>query len=105
VDAIEVEVAQVPEAEMRRKIAAGEVDLAWSFTVVSWAQPEPALDDFPRSYPGYALNPYLVFNLQSPNAGGAMGNRLVRQAIAYAVDKVAISRIFNALDGVATRAL
>jgi peptide/nickel transport system substrate-binding protein len=34
--------------------------------------------------------PYLVFNLRSPNSGGAMGNLDVRQAVEYGVDKVAV---------------
>jgi peptide/nickel transport system substrate-binding protein len=34
--------------------------------------------------------PYLVFNLRSPNNGGAMGNLDVRQAVEYGVDKIAV---------------
>jgi peptide/nickel transport system substrate-binding protein len=34
--------------------------------------------------------PYLVFNLRSPNSGGAMGNVNVRQAVEYGVDKLAV---------------
>jgi peptide/nickel transport system substrate-binding protein len=77
---------------------AGDVDLAWSFTAVSWDRPKPGQDAAPRSYPGFAINPYLVFNLRSPNQGGAMANLKVRQAIAYAVDKVAIGDILDVLD-------
>jgi ABC-type transport system substrate-binding protein len=34
--------------------------------------------------------PYIVFNLQSPNVGGAIKKPLVRQAIEYGLDKVAV---------------
>jgi peptide/nickel transport system substrate-binding protein len=34
--------------------------------------------------------PYLVFNLRSPNNGGAMGNLDIRQAVEYGVDKIAV---------------
>jgi peptide/nickel transport system substrate-binding protein len=105
VDAIHIRLAKEPSEVVRQKIDSGEIDLAWSFTVVSWAKPDLDLDAFPRSYPGFALNPYLVFNLQSPNERGAMQNLKVRQAIAYAIDKVAISNILNVLEGVASAPL
>jgi len=34
--------------------------------------------------------PYLVFNLRSPNASGAMQNLDVRQAVEYGIDKIAV---------------
>jgi peptide/nickel transport system substrate-binding protein len=34
--------------------------------------------------------PYLIFNLRSPNAGGAMQNLDVRQAVEYGIDKIAV---------------
>jgi peptide/nickel transport system substrate-binding protein len=37
--------------------------------------------------------PYLVFNLQSPDAKGAMKNLKVRQAIAYGIDKVTVQKV------------
>lgn len=105
VDHINIQVAKQPAEELLKKIDSGEADLAWSFTAVSWAKPSPDRIGFPRSYPGYALNPYLVFNLQSPNAGGALRKRKVRQAIAHAVDKVAISEILDVLEGVPNQPL
>jgi peptide/nickel transport system substrate-binding protein len=98
VDRIEITVADVPVDVMESRMDAGDVDLAWSFTAVSWDRPKPGQDAAPRSYPGFAINPYLVFNLRSPNQGGAMANLKVRQAIAYAVDKVAIGDILDVLD-------
>jgi peptide/nickel transport system substrate-binding protein len=44
---------------------------------------------------GYALNPYLVFNLRSPNEGGAVRDVAVRRAIAYAVNKAAMVRFLD----------
>ena len=34
--------------------------------------------------------PYLIFNLRSPNSGGAMQNLDVRQAVEYGIDKIAV---------------
>jgi peptide/nickel transport system substrate-binding protein len=34
--------------------------------------------------------PYLIFNLRSPNVGGAMQNLHVRQAVEYGIDKIAV---------------
>jgi peptide/nickel transport system substrate-binding protein len=80
--------------------AAGRLDLAWSFGVVSWDAPDPDQLALPASYPGYTLNPYLVFNLHSRGRGAALRDVRVRRAIAYGVDKAAIERVFAPLDGV-----
>ena len=40
-------------------------------------------------------NPYLVFNTQSPDENHAMSKLLVRQAIEYAINKVAIAKIYG----------
>jgi peptide/nickel transport system substrate-binding protein len=37
--------------------------------------------------------PYMTFNLQSPDAKGAMKNLKVRQAISYGIDKVAVQKV------------
>ena len=39
--------------------------------------------------------PYIVFNLRSPDAGGAMGKLHVRQAIEYGVDKAAVVKAYG----------
>jgi peptide/nickel transport system substrate-binding protein len=98
VEQIEINVANEPVTEVQQKMDAGLVDLAWSFTAVSWARPKAGQDAAPRSYPGFALNPYIVFNLRSPNSGRATSNLGVRKAIAYAIDKVAIGEILDVLD-------
>jgi peptide/nickel transport system substrate-binding protein len=42
-----------------------------------------------------SANPYIVFNLQSPDANHAMSKLKVRQAIEYAINKVAIAKIYG----------
>jgi peptide/nickel transport system substrate-binding protein len=39
--------------------------------------------------------PYVVFNLRSPNSGGAMSKLLVRQAVEYGVNKVAVQKVYG----------
>lgn len=95
VDAVEIRTSAVPPELLRCRLDTSEVDLAWSLASVSWARTPAGL---PPSFPGYAPNPYLVFNLRSPNDGGAVRHRLVRRAVAYAVDKVAVRAIFSVLD-------
>ncbi|WP_406632476.1 ABC transporter substrate-binding protein [Amycolatopsis sp. WGS_07] len=94
VDRIEVEMAQVDDREVRRRIEAGEVDLSWGSPVIS--KDRRVLDA--DRHLGYALNPYLVFNLRSPNSGGAVRKLGVRRAIAYAVDKAAKVKFFDEMN-------
>jgi ABC-type transport system substrate-binding protein len=77
----------------------GVADLEWNTTVPiadvaglrtpAW---NPQFGAFPAAG---ATNPYLVFNVQSPNNNGALGNVKVRQALEYAINKVAIGKIFG----------
>ncbi len=39
--------------------------------------------------------PYVVFNLRSPDAGGAMSKLLVRQAVEYGVSKIAVQKVYG----------
>jgi peptide/nickel transport system substrate-binding protein len=48
-----------------------------------------------KVWPQSDTNPYIVFNLRSPDANGAMGKLAVRQAAEYTVNKVAIQRLFG----------
>jgi ABC-type transport system substrate-binding protein len=85
--------------EGQQDMAAGTADLSWNNDVPpadvqgletpTW---NPGLGTFPA--PG-TTNPYLVFNVQSPNNGGALGNVKVRQALEYAIDKVALGKIYG----------
>ena len=47
------------------------------------------------AWPWSNTEPYLVFNLRSPDAKGAMGKLAVRQAIEYGVNKVAVQKAFG----------
>ncbi|MGX0966073.1 peptide/nickel transport system substrate-binding protein [Bradyrhizobium japonicum] len=104
-ESIYVHLLNESDALARQKIASGQVGPAWPFTIVSWGDPQESHGAFPTNYPAFALNPYLVFNLHSPNQGCAARNLKIRQAIAYAIDRVAVGEIFNRLPGVATRPL
>ena len=42
-----------------------------------------------------STEPYIVFNLRSPDAGGAAGKLLLRQAIEYGLDKIAVQKAFG----------
>jgi len=85
--------------EVQQDLQAGTADLSWNTDVPpadvkgletpTWSA---QLGTFPA--PG-TTNPYLVFNVQSPNNGGALGNVKVRQALEYALDKVALGKIYG----------
>jgi ABC-type transport system substrate-binding protein len=86
-------------SEVQQDMQAGTADLEWNTVVPtadingletpSW---NAQLGTFPA--PG-TTNPYLVFNVQSPNNNGALGNVKVREALEYAIDKVAIGKIYG----------
>ncbi len=95
VSAIEVKMERVTQNRVRRAMDTGEADLSWASPVI--VKDGSRAPDADRHL-GYALNPYIVFNLRSPNERGAVGNVLVRRAIAYAVNKAAVVKLFDALD-------
>ncbi len=86
-------------AESQQDMQANTADLAWNTPVPTadirgletpaW---NPQFGTFPQ--PG-TINPYAIFNVQSPNNGGALGKVAVRQALEYAIDKVAIGKIYG----------
>jgi peptide/nickel transport system substrate-binding protein len=45
-----------------------------------------------KVWPWVSTLPYVVFNLRSPNSNHAAGNLLVRQAVEYGLDKVAVQK-------------
>lgn len=94
-DGVEVVMEKATPEQVREVIAAGEADLSWASPVT---EPYAVPPTDPGNDLGYALNPYLVFNTRSPNCDGATGKLAVRQAIAYAVDKMAIADIFHDLE-------
>lgn len=92
VETVEVVSEQVSADEVAHRIRTDRADLAWGVRI---ADPTtPADHDL-----GFALDPYLVFNTRSPNAGGALRKAQVRQAITQAIDKAAIAAGIAALGG------
>jgi peptide/nickel transport system substrate-binding protein len=48
-----------------------------------------------KIYPWSNTFPYMVFNLRSPDGGSAAGKLLVRQAIEYGINKVAVQKVYG----------
>jgi len=48
-----------------------------------------------KIWPWSSTDPYIVFNLRSPDAGGAAGKLLFRQAVEYGLDKVAVQKAYG----------
>ena len=84
--------------EVQQEIQAGTLDLEWNTTVPASSLPNlanytnPLFGSFPS--PGIT-NPYLVFNLQ---AATPLQNVKVRQALEYAINKVALAKIYGGTD-------
>lgn len=85
------------ENGVQQQIAAGTQDLQWDTTVPTANVPSLKAANDPRMgiYPNFDTNPFLVFNTQSPNNGSALSKPAVRQALEYAVDKVALGQIYG----------
>jgi peptide/nickel transport system substrate-binding protein len=85
------------ENAVQQQIAAGTQDLEWDTTVPTADVPALKASSDARLgvYPNFDSNPFLVFNLQSPSNGGALGKVKVRQALEYAIDKVALGQIYG----------
>lgn len=89
------------ESQTQQDIVAGTADLEWN-TVVPVSSlgslsnhSDPRFGSFPE--PG-STNPYEVFNVMSPNNGGALSKPAVRQALEYAINKVAMGKIYGGAD-------
>ncbi|MGW5666930.1 ABC transporter substrate-binding protein [Micromonospora sp. NPDC003776] len=80
-----IEVTVTPEA-------ADAADLPFGPAVARREPPGPG-DDL-----GWMLDPYLVVNLRSPNAGGAMRDPVVRRAIGVAIDRTALRDLVAEFD-------
>ncbi|WP_243718572.1 ABC transporter substrate-binding protein [Actinomadura sp. 7K534] len=93
VEKIQITLGQDSPETVQQQIEQDAADLAWDQPVPTSAIPR--LRDDPR----FAIretpsnSPYLVFNTLSPNNGGALGKREVRQALQYAVDRSALIKI------------
>jgi peptide/nickel transport system substrate-binding protein len=84
--------------EVQQEIQAGTLDLEWNTTVPASSLPDLATYSNPLfgSFPSPGItNPYLVFNLQAVTP---LQNVKVRQALEYAVNKVALAKIYGGAD-------
>ena len=74
-------------------VKAGSADLVWDLPVPTSAIPTLQASHDPnfKIWAGHITNPYEVFNLQA----GPTKNLKVRQAIEYAIDKVALAKIYG----------
>jgi peptide/nickel transport system substrate-binding protein len=43
----------------------------------------------------YSTNPYLIFNMVSPNNGGALGKADVRQALSYGIERSQLTKVLG----------
>jgi peptide/nickel transport system substrate-binding protein len=92
-DGVAITMEKATPEQVERRIRSGRADLSWASPVTEPLEADP---DDPGNHLGYALNPYLVFNLVGPDPGGV--RRLeVRRAIAYAVDRARLIRIYDKL--------
>lgn len=81
-------------------IQAGSQDLTNDTSVNPSSVSQLAASKIPNFviWPWSDTFPYLVFNLRSPNSGGAVAKPLVRQAIEYGIDKTAVIRAMGGPD-------
>jgi ABC-type transport system substrate-binding protein len=99
VDHIKVTMGQ-DAGPVQQQIQAGTADMEWDTVVPTPSIPQlkAANDARLGMFPALDTNPYLLLNLQSPTANGALKNAKVRQAIEYAIDKVAVGQIYGGPD-------
>lgn len=76
------------------EMQAGQYDMSDDTGLEPTAMPQLIASKDPKFkiWPWTSTLPYVVFNLRSPNAGGAAGKLLVRQAFEYGINKIAVQR-------------
>jgi ABC-type transport system substrate-binding protein len=96
VDRIQITQGQ-DQGPVQQQIQAGTADMEWDTQVpiANVPQLQSAKDARLGVFPTLSTNPYVVFNLQRPNNGKALANLKVRQALEYAVNKVAIGQVYG----------
>lgn len=97
VAAISVTEGQGSDQAVQQQLVAGTSDLSWDLPVPTADLPQLSAaksSDF-AVYPTASTNPYVVFNLLSPNNKRALSKVAVRQALEYAVDKTAVTKIYG----------
>jgi peptide/nickel transport system substrate-binding protein len=96
VDRIQITQGQ-DQGPVQQQIQAGTADMEWDTQVpiANVPQLQAANDQRLGIFPTLSTNPYVVFNLQSPNNNRALANVKVRQALEYTVNKVAIGQVYG----------
>ncbi len=84
------------QAPVQQQLEAGTADLEWDTTVPTAQIPSLRANHDPRLFlENNGLTSYIVINDKSPNAGGALKNLKVRQALNYAVNKKNIIQVIG----------
>ena len=85
------------QTAVQQELEAGTADMEWD-TNVPTADLSRLMSPWDKRmgiFPSPDNNPYEVFNVRSSNNNGALGNVKVRQALEYAIDKVAMVKIYG----------
>ncbi|MEU4636537.1 ABC transporter substrate-binding protein [Micromonospora chalcea] len=96
VDRIEVRQG-LDEKTCHDMVILGDADMLWDIQPLTERLPEMFAAGDPRLEvcPAGLFSPYLVINVLSPNEGGALGRREVREALQYAIDKTAVAEVWG----------
>ena len=88
------------EGPVQQQLQAGTADMSWDTTVPTANVPAllAAKDEKLALVDNGSTNPYIVINFDSPNAGGALKDVKVRQALNYAVNKKNIIQVLGGPD-------
>lgn len=92
---IQVTLGQDSPDVVQQQMELGTADLSWDQPVPTARIPGLRSNRDFKIEQGSTNNPYLVFNTLSPNNAGALGKVQVRQAIQYAIDKIALIKIYG----------
>lgn len=97
VNSIEIDLGQDSPDQVQQQLEQGTADLAWDQPVPTTSVPRllKAKDAKFAARDNPAVNPYLVFNMLSPNNNHALAKKEVRQAIEYAINKDAIAKNYG----------
>jgi peptide/nickel transport system substrate-binding protein len=95
VNEIQVTMGVTDAATQLADMQAGKYDLPLDVTIEPSAYQQLVSSHDAKFYPWPWIStvPYIAFNLRSPNLGHAINKVLVRQAIEYGVNKVAIQKV------------
>ncbi|HYN97969.1 MAG TPA: ABC transporter substrate-binding protein, partial [Pilimelia sp.] len=88
----------VSAESVQQQLETGAADLAWDTPVPTAQLPALRGDERLGIHRSGSVNPYVVINLKGNNNRGALRKLAVRQALNYAVDKVAISQVYGGPD-------